>query len=131
MSKKIENLTRHEHHFNSYIDEMDDLQFWELASARQNSTGLPMIVWFQSNSRQIDTAPVVLVQTNNSTTIDLEQTVIVSIDDSPLATPENIITLTDLRLVNDFIILNRELLLTYWRCDIDTCELFNSLKKSI
>lgn len=107
-----------------------NIDSWELASANQESTGLPMIVWFQSNSRKIKTEATILLQTNCSDIIQLENIVFITIDDSPTLDPINALDEKELKAIIDFIALNKEVLLSYWRCEIDTPELFSSLKKT-
>lgn len=108
---------------------MKNIDSWELSSASQTSTGLPMNVWFQSNSRKIDRKPMLLVQINNSSSLNFEQTAIVTIEDCPEVITESPMTEANLESVKDFIALNKEVLLAHWNCEIDTFELFSSIRK--
>ena len=102
---------------------------YELANLDHLDTGLPMLVWV-SEKRASHGPRIKVARTYNHRTIPGD-TFSVSITNIPkvVAGDTGDITTKDVKLVFQWVILNKELLLKYWHDHIVTRELYVELKK--
>ena len=117
-----------------YTDEM----LLEMANISQNTTGLDVIIWVQTNSTQLTgrhNLPRIKFQNNTSTKIQINELIPISISDEPKILLKNNdlnkikISQAQINRIKQWIIKNKEILIDYWEEKITTDELFQKLKK--
>ena len=117
-----------------YTDEM----LLEMANISQNTTGLDVIVWVQTNNTQSTgkhNLPRIKFQNNTSTKIQINELIPISISDNPKMLLKNNdlnkikISQAQINVIKQWIIKNKEILIDYWEEKITTDELFQKLKK--
>ena len=117
-----------------YTDEM----LLEMASISQNTTGLDVIIWVQTNNTQSPgkhNLPQIKFQNNTSTKIQINELIPISISDNPEILLKNNdlnkikISQAQINEVKQWIVKNQEILIDYWQEKITTDELFQKLKK--
>ena len=117
-----------------YTDEM----LLEMASISQNTTGLDVIIWVQTNNTQSPgkhNLPQIKFQNNTSTKIQINELIPISISDNPEILLKNNdlnkikISQAQINAVKQWIVKNQEILIDYWQEKITTDELFQKLKK--
>lgn len=117
-----------------YTDEM----LLEMANISQNTTGLDVIVWVQTNNTQSTgkhNLPRIKFQNNTSTKIQINELIPISISDNPKILLKNNdlnkikISQAQINVIKQWIIKNKEILIDYWEEKITTDELFQKLKK--
>ena len=117
-----------------YTDEM----LLEMANISQNTTGLDVIIWVQTNNTQSPgkhNLPQIKFQNNTSTKIQINELIPISISDNPKILLNNNdlnkikISQAQINGVKQWIVKNKEILIDYWEENITTDELFQKLKK--
>ena len=117
-----------------YSDEM----LLEMANISQNTTGLDVIIWVQTNNTQSPgkhNLPQIKFQNNTSTKIQINELIPISISDNPEILLKNNdlnkikISQAQINAVKLWIVKNKEILIDYWEEKITTDELFQKLKK--
>ena len=117
-----------------YTDEM----LLEMANISQNTTGLDVIIWVQTNNTQSPgkhNLPQIKFQNNTSTKIQINELIPISISDEPKILLKNNdlnkikISQAQINEVKQWIVKNQEILIDYWQEKITTDELFQKLKK--
>ena len=117
-----------------YTDEM----LLEMANISQNTTGLDVIIWVQTNNTQSTgkhNLPRIKFQNNTSTKIQINELIPISISDNPKILLKNNdlnkikISQAQINVIKQWIIKNKEILIDYWEEKITTDELFQKLKK--
>lgn len=117
-----------------YTDEM----LLEMANISQNTTGLDVIIWVQTNNTQSPgkhNLPRIKFQNNTSTKIQINELIPISISDNPEILLKNNdlnkikISQAQINEVKQWIVKNQEILIDYWQEKITTDELFQKLKK--
>ena len=117
-----------------YTDEM----LLEMANISQNTTGLDVIIWVQTNNTQSTgkhNLPRIKFQNNTSTKIQINELIPISISDNPKMLLKNNdlnkikISQAQINVIKQWIIKNKEILIDYWEEKITTDELFQKLKK--
>jgi hypothetical protein len=117
-----------------YTDEM----LLEMANISQNTTGLDVIIWLQTNntqSRGQHNLPRIKFQNNTATKVQTNELIPISISDNPKILLNNNdlnkikISQAQINGVKQWIVKNKEILIDYWEENITTDELFQKLKK--
>ena len=117
-----------------YTDEM----LLEMATISQNTTGLDVIIWVQTNNTQSTgkhNLPRIKFQNNTATKIQINELIPISISDDPKILLKNNdlnkikINQTQINRIKQWIMKNKEILIDYWEEKITTDELFQKLKK--
>ena len=117
-----------------YTDEM----LLKMASISQNTTGLDVVVWIQTNNTQSTgkhNLPQIKFQNNTSTKIQINESIPISISDNPEILLKNNdlnkikISQAQINGIKQWIMKNKEILIDYWKEEITTDELFQKLKK--
>ena len=117
-----------------YSDEM----LLEMANISQNTTGLDVIIWVQTNNTQSTgkhNLPRIKFQNNTATKIQINELIPISISDNPEILLKNNdfnkikISQAQINAVKQWIVKNKEILTDYWEEKITTDELFQKLKK--
>ena len=117
-----------------YTDEM----LLEMATISQNTTGLDVIIWVQTNNTQSTgkhNLPRIKFQNNTATKIQINELIPISIFDDPKILLKNNdlnkikISQTQINGIKQWIMKNKEILIDYWEEKITTDELFQKLKK--
>ena len=117
-----------------YTDEM----LLEMATISQNTTGLDVIIWVQTNNTQSTgkhNLPRIKFQNNTVTKIQINELIPISISDDPKILLKNNdlnkikISQTQINGIKQWIMKNKEILIDYWEEKITTDELFQKLKK--
>ena len=117
-----------------YTDEM----LLEMASISQNTTGLDVIIWVQTNNTQSTgkhNLPRIKFQNNTATKIQINELIPISISENPEILLKNNdfnkikISQAQINAVKQWIVKNKEILTDYWEEKITTDELFQKLKK--
>lgn len=117
-----------------YTDEM----LLEMATISQNTTGLDVIIWVQTNNTQSTgkhNLPRIKFQNNTATKIQINELIPISISDNPKILLKNNdlnkikISQTQINGIKQWIMKNKEILIDYWEEKITTDELFQKLKK--
>lgn len=117
-----------------YTDEM----LLEMANISQNTTGLDVIIWVQTNNTQSTgkhNLPRIKFQNNTATKIQINELIPISISDNPKILLKNNdlnkikISHAQINVIKQWIIKNKEILIDYWEEKITTDELFQKLKK--
>lgn len=117
-----------------YIDEM----LLGMATISQNTTGLDVIIWVQTNNTQSTgkhNLPRIKFQNNTATKIQINELIPISISDDPKILLKNNdlnkikISQTQINGIKQWIMKNKEILIDYWEEKITTDELFQKLKK--
>ena len=117
-----------------YTDEM----LLEMANISQNTTGLDVIIWVQTNNTQSTgkhNLPRIKFQNNTATKIQINELIPISISDEPKILLKNNdlnkikISQAQINEVKLWIVKNKEILIDYWKEKITTDELFQKLKK--
>lgn len=117
-----------------YTDEM----LLEMANISQNTTGLDVIIWVQTNNTQSTgkhNLPRIKFQNNTATKIQINELIPISISDDPKILLKNNdldkikISQTQINGIKQWIMKNKEILIDYWEEKITTDELFQKLKK--
>ena len=110
----------------------------EMASISQNTTGLDVIIWVQTNNTQSPgkhNLSQIKFQNNTSTKIQINELIPISISDNPEILLKNNdfnkikISQAQINEVKQWIVKNQEILIDYWQEKITTDELFQKLKK--
>lgn len=116
-----------------YTDEM----LLEMATISQNTTGLDVIIWVQTNNTQSTgkhNLPRIKFQNNTATKIQINELIPISISDDPKILLKNNdlnkikISQTQINEIKQWIMKNKEILIDYWEEKITTDELFQKLK---
>lgn len=116
-----------------YIDEM----LLGMATISQNTTGLDVIIWVQTNNTQSTgkhNLPQIKFQNNTATKIQINELIPISISDDPKILLKNNdlnkikISQTQINGIKQWIMKNKEILIDYWEEKITTDELFQKLK---
>lgn len=116
-----------------YTDEM----LLGMATISQNTTGLDVIIWVQTNNTQSTgkhNLPRIKFQNNTTTKIQINELIPISISDNPKILLKNNdldkikISQTQINGIKQWIIKNKEILIDYWEEKITTDELFQKLK---
>ena len=116
-----------------YTDEM----LLEMATISQNTTGLDVIIWVQTNNTQSTgkhNLPRIKFQNNTATKIQINELIPISISDDPKILLKNNdlnkikISQTQINGIKQWIMKNKERLIDYWEEKITTDELFQKLK---
>ena len=116
-----------------YIDEM----LLGMATISQNTTGLDVIIWVQTNNTQSTgkhNLPRIKFQNNTATKIQINELIPISISDDPKILVKNNdlnkikISQTQINGIKQWIMKNKEILIDYWEEKITTDELFQKLK---
>ena len=119
-----------------YTDEM----LLEMANISQNTTGLDVIIWVQTNNTQSNgkyNLPLIKFQNNTATKIQINELIPISISDNPEILLKNNdlnkikISQAQINEVKQWIVKNQEILIDYWQEKITTDELFQKLKKVV
>ena len=117
-----------------YSDEM----LLEMANISQNTTGLDVIIWVQTNNTQSTVKhnlPRIKFQNNTATKIQINELIPISISENPEILLKNNdfnkikISQAQINAVKQWIVKNKEILTDYWEEKITTDELFQKLKK--
>ena len=117
-----------------YTDEM----LLEMANISQNTSGLDVIIWVQTNNTQSTgkhNLPRIKFQNNTATKIQINELIPISISDNPEILLKNNdfnkikISQAQINGVKQWIVQNKEILIDYWEENITTDELFQKLKK--
>lgn len=117
-----------------YTDEM----LLGMATISQNTTGLDVIIWVQTNNTQSTgkhNLPRIKFQNNTATKIQINELIPISISDDPKILLKNNdlnkikISQTQINGIKQWIMKNKEILIDYWEEKITTDELFHKLKK--
>ena len=117
-----------------YTDEM----LLEMANISQNTTGLDVIIWVQTNNTQSTgkhNLPRIKFQNNTATKIQANELIPISISDNPNILLKNNdlnkikISQAQINELKQWIVKNKEILIDYWKEKITTDELFQKLKK--
>ena len=117
-----------------YTDEM----LLGMATISQNTTGLDVIIWVQTNNTQSTgkhNLPRIKFQNNTATKIQINELIPISISDDPKILLKNNdlnkikISQTQINGIKQWIMKNKEILIDYWEEKITTDELFQKLKK--
>ena len=117
-----------------YTDEM----LLEMANISQNTTGLDVIIWVQTNNTQSTgkhNLPRIKFQNNTAIKIQINELIPISISDNPKILLKNNdlnkikISQAQINAVKLWIVKNKEILIDYWEEKITTDELFQKLKK--
>ena len=117
-----------------YSDEM----LLEMANISQNTTGLDVIIWVQTNNTQSTgkhNLPRIKFQNNTATKIQINELIPISISENPEILLKNNdfnkikISQAQINAVKQWIVKNKEILTDYWEEKITTDELFQKLKK--
>ena len=117
-----------------YTDEM----LLEMANISQNTTGLDVIIWVQTNNTQSTgkhNLPRIKFQNNTATRVQIHELIPISIADEPKILLKNDelskikISQAQINGVKQWIVQNKEILIDYWEENITTDELFQKLKK--
>ncbi len=117
-----------------YTDEM----LLEMANISQNTTGLDVIIWVQTNNTQSTgkyNLPLIKFQNNTATKIQINELIPISISDEPKILLKNNdlnkikISQAQINVIKQWIIKNKEILIDYWEEKITTDELFQKIKK--
>ncbi len=119
-----------------YTDEM----LLEMANISQNTTGLDVIIWVQTNNTQSTgkhNLPRIKFQNNTATKIQINELIPISISDEPKILLKNNdlnkikISQTQINGIKQWIMKNKEILIDYWEEKITTDELFQKLIKLV
>ena len=117
-----------------YTDEM----LLEMANISQNTTGLDVIIWVQTNNTQSTgkhNLPRIKFQNNTATKIQANELIPIYISDNPNILLKNNdlnkikISQAQINELKQWIVKNKEILIDYWKEKITTDELFQKLKK--
>ena len=117
-----------------YTDEM----LLEMANISQNTTGLDVIIWVQTNNTQSTgkhNLPRIKFQNNMETRVQINELIPISISDNPKILLNNNdlnkikISQAQINGLKQWIVQNKEILIDYWEENITTDELFQKLKK--
>ena len=117
-----------------YTDEM----LLEMANISQNTTGLDVIIWVQTNNTQSTgkhNLPRIKFQNNMETRVQTHELIPISISDNPKILLNNNdlnkikISQAQINGLKQWIVQNKEILIDYWEENITTDELFQKLKK--
>ena len=117
-----------------YTDEM----LLGMATISQNTTGLDVIIWVQTNNTQSTgkhNLPRIKFQNNTATKIQINELIPISISDDPKILLKNNdlnkikISQTQINGIKQWIMKNKEILIDYWEEKITTDELFQKLEK--
>ena len=117
-----------------YTDEM----LLEMANISQNTTGLDVIIWVQTNNTQSTgkhNLPRIKFQNNTETRVQIHELIPISIADEPKILLKNDelskikISKAQINRVIQWIVKNKEILIDYWNEKTTTDELFQKLKK--
>lgn len=112
----------------THVDDTDVESIFEMANLRQNSTGLPMVIWVSEKGRS-QHGPRIKVSKAHSHKANIMNTVSISISDEPEIVAGEGLSNKDFELVKKYIKLNKDVLLDYWDGEIDTAELISRLVK--
>jgi hypothetical protein len=99
----------------------------EMSNLRQQTTGLPMIMWI-SDGKEINHGPRIKLQMDYSTKLNKFNLASVTISDNPRIT-QGSLSKSDLKIVKDFILLNKDVLLSHWNGENSSEELILGIKK--
>lgn len=111
------------------LRQINEDQLWEMANLHPRDTGLPVIVWADSN-RQMKHGLRIQFQNSYSDKTDSSSLVPMTISEDPQI-PVQVklrISKADLQKVQQWVILNKDLLAAYAEEKITTKDFVNSLK---
>jgi hypothetical protein len=109
-------------------DDTEIESLFEMANLRQNSTGLPMVIWV-SEKGHTQHGPRIKVSKTHSYRANITNSVSISISNEPEIVAGEGLSNKDFELVKKYIKLNKDVLLDYWDGEIDTAELIGRLVK--
>lgn len=113
----------------SELRQLDEEQLWEMTNLHPRDTGLPVIVWADSN-RQMKHGLRIKFQNSYSDKTDSSSLIPMTISENPqiLVQVKLRISNADLQKIRQWIILNKDLLVAYAKEAITTKDFVNSLK---
>lgn len=118
----------------NYFDAKDDEVFdpiFEMSNLRQDETGLPMIIWADVNRLGKHNEPRMKVSTSRSTRVADGDLIPVSISEHPRIlekTKMDALSPNDLKLIGEFVALNKEALMQYWNGEISSRAFTNAIR---
>jgi len=114
--------------FNEIINE--DQFLWEMANLTKRLTGLPMNIYVSSKDSVKDRhGPRIKAMSEHGNKFIRELLSSVSISSTPMDY-HNKLNNKDLKLVQEWILLNKKALLSFWNNKLDIGELINILEKN-
>ena len=105
---------------------LKDMLF-EMSNIRKSESGLPVNIW--ASYKNASHGPRIKVQTNYGTKMTDDFFSITISDEPKVIGKTGEIKSSDIILVKKFIMLNKELLLKFWKDEIGASDVFNNLKK--
>lgn len=100
---------------------------YEMANLYPKHTGLPMTVWVSNRGRARHDARVKVCRVRGDR-MDIDDTAVVSIRPTPILI-EGPLDGSDLKIVQEWIVLNADTLIGYWDGTVDTVDMVQALKK--
>jgi hypothetical protein len=105
----------------------DDIRLWEMSNFRPKSTGLPMVIWLNFKSGREKHGPRLKVSPSHGDTAQISNWQTVTISDDPKLIGN--LSIKDFKLVKQFILNNKDLLIKFWNDEIDISDFIKLMKK--
>lgn len=105
---------------------------FEMANLFQSDTGLPMIVWADVNRLGKHNEPRIKVSTSHAAHVSDGELIPVLLSEHPKIlekTKKDALSPNDLKLVGQFIALNKDILMQYWNGEISSKAFTNAILK--
>ncbi|CAN5319370.1 hypothetical protein BH09PSE1_BH09PSE1_01340 [soil metagenome] len=106
---------------------VEEEDFFDMANLRPKTTGLPMTIWVRHRGHARHDARVKVCRALGDK-IDVDDMAVVGICPQP-ALIEGALDAASLKVVQQWIVLNSDVLIGYWEGELDTAEMLQSLQK--
>ena len=104
----------------------------EMINMSKEDSGLPVIVWILGEISVCHNLPRIKFQNNYANKVQIQNLISLTISDNPQVLDKNIkieISSNDFEKIRKWVIMNRNLLMKYWKHEIFVDEFLKSIKQ--
>ena len=109
------------------LEQLNEVQLWEMANLRPKRTGLPVIVYV--SERNSSHGPRIKFMNGYSDNLQLGELLTMTVEDSPRVIGNVKISARDVKLIKQWVLLNKQLLIDLWNNKIDEVDFVNNQKR--
>jgi hypothetical protein len=114
-----------------FEEHTEDMLF-EMANLRPSESGLPVTIYISTGfveGKQLNHGPRIKVSNSYSTKFNIRDIFVMTIADDPKVIGSSNLKESDVTLIKNFVIKNKEVLEAYWDDDISTMDMLHALQK--
>jgi hypothetical protein len=106
---------------------IEEVDMFEMSNLRPDKTGLSNVIWV-SYKGKAKHGPRIKIVTDRGSKVSMENMVSMTISDDPKVIGKGLRG-EDEKLIRDFVIKNKDVLLDYWEGNLDTAEMVQLINK--